>query len=59
MENTAKTAGWQSPRLQQVRRSPNAAAMDAETMEKKLLALGRALVGSDLQQDTLTSTANP
>ena len=37
----------------------NAAAVQAETKEKKLLTLGRPQVGRDLQQDTLTSTANP
>jgi len=34
MENTAMTAGQQSPRLRQVRISSSAAAGDAETKEK-------------------------
>jgi len=33
------TAGWQSPRLQQVRIRPNAAAMDTETKERSCLSL--------------------
>jgi len=35
MESTVITAGWQSPRLQKARISPNAAAVDTETKEKK------------------------
>ena len=59
MESTAIIAGYQSPRQQQVRISPNAAAVYTETKEKKLLTLRRPQVGRDLQQDTLASTTNP
>ena len=52
MESTVITAGWRSPRLQKARISPNAAAVDTETKEKKLLTLKRPQVGRDLQQDT-------
>ena len=52
-------AKWHNLRLQQMRTSPNAAAVDTETKEEKLLTFGRILVGRDLQQDTLISTANP
>jgi len=33
MESTSIILGWQSPRLQQMRASPNAAATDAEAKE--------------------------
>jgi len=58
-ENTAEIAGWQSQWLQQMRTSPNAAAVDAKTKEEKLLTSERSQVGKDLQRDTLASTANP
>jgi len=51
--------GWQSLWLQQMRTSPNAAAMDTEMEEKKLLTLGRSQVCGDLQRDLLTSTISP
>jgi len=59
MESTAIIAGWQSLWLQQMKTNPNAAAIDAEMKEKKLLTFRRPQVGRDLQQDALTSTANP
>ena len=59
MESIAVIAEWHNPRLQEMRTSPNAAAVDAETKEEKLLTFGRPPVGKDLQQDTLTFTANP
>lgn len=59
MENTVIIAGWQSPRLQQMRTSLNAAAVDSETKEENLLTLRRPQVGWDLQQDTLSSAAKP
>jgi len=59
MESTAIIAEWHNPGLQQTRTSPNAAAVDTETNEEKLLTFSRPLVGKDLQQDTLTTSANP
>ena len=38
---------------------PNAAAIVTKTKDKNLLSLGRPLIGRVLQQDTLSSTANP
>lgn len=38
MENTAMTGGQQNPRLQQVRRSPSAAAVDAGKKKEKKAA---------------------
>ena len=35
--------GWYNPRLQQMKTSPNAAAMNAETKEEKLLTFTRIL----------------
>lgn len=58
MESTA-IIGWQSPRLQQFRTSPNAKAVDARAKEKNLLISGRPQVGKDLQRDTLDSCVNP
>jgi len=58
MERTA-IMGWQSPRLQQIRISPSAAAMNTETKEKRQFTLRRLQAHRDLQRDTLTSTANP
>jgi len=40
-ESIAIIARWQSPRQQQMRTSPNAAAVDAETKEENLLTFGR------------------
>ena len=59
MESTAIIAGWHSPRLQQIRTSLNAAAVDAETKEENLLTFRRPQAGRDLQRDTVTSTATP
>jgi len=41
-----------------MRTSPNAAAMDTEMKEIKLLAFRRPQEGQDLQQYTLASTAS-
>mgnify|MGYP001853302158 CR=1 FL=1 len=49
MESTAIIAGWHNPRLQQMKTSPNAAAIDTETKEKNLLTFRMSLVGRDLQ----------
>jgi len=59
MENTAITAGQQSSRLQQARINPSAAAIETKTKEKKLLTFRRPHIDRNLQQDILTSTANP
>jgi len=59
MESTAVAAGWQSLQLQQARINPSAAAIDTKTKEKKLLTFRRPHIDRDLQQDILTSTANP
>ena len=59
MESPAIVAEWHDPKLQQMRTSPNAAAIDTETKEEKLLTSGRPHISRDLQQDTLTFTANP
>jgi len=58
-ENTGITARWQSPRLQPMRTSPNAAAVDTEMKEELLLTFGRPHIGRNSQQDTLASIANP
>jgi len=58
-ESIAIIARWQSPRQQQMRTSPNAAAVDAETKEENLLTFGRPQAGWDFQQDPLTFTASP
>lgn len=58
-ESTVITAEWQSLWLQQTKTNPNRAAEDTETKEKKLLTIGKPQVGSNLQQDTFASTANP
>jgi len=49
--------GQQSLQLLQIRTSINAAA--TETKEENPLTFGRPYVSKDLQQDILTSTANP
>jgi len=49
MESTAIIAGWQSPRLQQMRTSSNTAAEDTETKKEKLLIFGKPPVGNNLQ----------
>ena len=59
MESTAITVEWHNARLQQTKTSPNAAAMDAETKEEKLLTSGRPPAARDHQQDNLASTNNP
>ena len=59
MESTAITAGWHNPRLQQMRTSTNAAALDAEMKEENLLTFGRLPAGRDLQQKPLASIAKP
>ena len=38
--------------------SPNAAAVDAKTKEEKRLTFRKPEIGRNLEQDTLTSTAN-
>ena len=48
IEITATIAGWHNLRLQQMRTSPNIAAIATETKEEKLLTLRRPLVGKDL-----------
>jgi len=59
-ESPTIIAGWQSPRLQQIRISPKVAAIDAETKEKKkkLLTFRRPQVSRDIHKDTLSSTAS-
>ena len=42
-----------------MRINPNAAAMDAETKEEKLLTFGKSQVGRDLHQDTLYLHCQP
>jgi len=42
-----------------MRTSPNAAAVDMETKEEKLLTFGRSQVGRYLQRNTLTSPCQP
>jgi len=59
VESIAIIVGWQSLWLQQMRTSPNAAAIDTEMKEKNLLTFGRPQIGKDLQENILTSTANP
>ena len=59
MENTAIAAQWHNPGLEQMRTRLNAAAVEKETKEEKLLTFGRPQVVRNPQQDTLTSTANP
>lgn len=49
MESIAIVAEQHNPRLQQMRASPNAATMDAETKEEKLLTFRRPLLHRDLQ----------
>ena len=51
---TATIAGWHNLRLQQMRTSPNVAAIATETKEEKLLTLRRPQIGRDLQQVMLT-----
>lgn len=58
MEITAVISGQQSPRLQQIRTSPNTAATGKERKEENLLTFGKPQVGRDLQHNTLASTAN-
>ena len=41
IESTAITPEWHNPRLQEMRTSPNAAAVDAETKDEKLLTFRR------------------
>jgi len=59
MSSTAIITGWHKRRLQQMRTNPNAAIVDTERKEENLLTLGKPQVGRDLQQDILTSIANP
>jgi len=59
MESTVIVAEQHNPRLQKMRTSPNAPAVDTETKEEKLLTFRRPQVGSDLQGDPFASTANP
>lgn len=59
MESITVVAGWHNPRLKQMKTSSNAAAMDIETKEEKLLTLGRSQIGRDLQRNILASTAKP
>jgi len=42
-----------------MRTSPNAAAMDTESKEEKLLTFTGPQLGRELQQDTHTFTTNP
>jgi len=49
MKSTAVTAEWYNLRLQQIRTSPNTAAMNAETKKVKLLTFKRPPVGRNLQ----------
>ena len=59
MESTAIWAEWQSLWLQQMMTNSKAAAVDAETKEENSFTFGRPQVHRDLQQDTLSSAANP
>lgn len=45
MENTAIVAEWHNPNLQEMRTSPNAAAIGTETKEENLLTSGRPQAG--------------
>jgi len=49
MESIAVIAEWHNPKLQQMRTSLNAAAVDTEMKEENLLTSGRPLAGRDLQ----------
>ena len=49
IESIATIAERHNPRLQQIKTSPNAAAMDTEPKEEKLLTFGRPQVGRDFQ----------
>jgi len=53
MKNTAVIADGHNCRLQQMRTSPNAAAVDTETKEEKLLTFGRPPVGRELPSPPL------
>ena len=50
MESTTVIAEWHNPRLQQMKISPNAAAIDAKTKEKKLLTFRRPEVDQDFSK---------
>lgn len=58
MESIAIIAEQHNTRIQQVRTSPNAALVDTEMKEEKLLSFGRPPVGKDLKKYTLSSAAN-
>jgi len=58
MESTAIITEWHNARLQQMKTSPNAAAVDPKTKEEKRLTFRKPEIGRNLEQDTLPSTAN-
>lgn len=61
VESTAIITGRQSLWLEKTRRSPNIAATDTKTKEKKLLTFKKKKkpqVTRDLKQESFTSTAN-
>jgi len=49
VKSTAIIAEWHNLGLRQMRTSPNAAAVDTETKEKRLLTFGRPPVCRELQ----------
>jgi len=59
MKTTAITAKQQGPTPQQVRTCSNATAMGTEIKESSCSSFRKLQVCRYLQQDTLTSTANP
>ena len=59
MENTAIAAQWHNPGLEQMRTRLNAAAVEKETKEEKLLTFGRPQIHRNLKQNTFVSTAKP
>ena len=58
IKSTAITAEQRGPKLQQERTCSNTTAIGTKSKRKLLLTFRRPQAHTDLQQDTLTSTAN-